>query len=316
MRFASLRPTLDPILPTVEKPGRYVGLERNVVRKDLGRADVTVALAFPDTYEIGLPNQGLQILYEILNERPDAVAERAYAPWTDLEALLRERRLPLFSLETHRPARSFDVLAFNVSAELVYSNLLHCVDLAVFPSRPERRRSASPGGSALDRTRLRTPRRRPSSLLRPLLTARPLPIHQHSAVQPFLDEPHHALIPNAVLHESYEVLLPQRSEKIPHIGVQHPVGTPVGLGPNDLIGCAAERFAGADETYTIEGLMGDGRALQTATSHNLGQNFARVFGIQFQDDFIEWSVSFSEQPYPDPCDVAKELTRQSIVNAK
>ena len=90
---------------------------------------------YPDTYEIGLPNQGLQILYEILNERGDAVAERSYAPWTDLESLLRRHRLPLFSVDTHRPADDFDVIAFNLSAELVYTNVLNCIDLAGVPVR-------------------------------------------------------------------------------------------------------------------------------------------------------------------------------------
>src|SRR5690606_28700671 len=101
-------------------------------------------LVYPDTYEIGLPNQGLQILYEILNERPDAAAERSYAPWTDLEVLLREHQLPLFSLETHRPAGEFDLLAFNLSAELVYTNLLNCVDLAGVPVRSADRTDRHP----------------------------------------------------------------------------------------------------------------------------------------------------------------------------
>ena len=87
-------------------------------------------LLYPDTYEIGLPNQGLQILYEILNERADAVAERAYAPWVDMEAAMRAAGVPLFSLESHLPARAFDVLAFNLSAELVYTNVLNLIDLA------------------------------------------------------------------------------------------------------------------------------------------------------------------------------------------
>ena len=82
-------------------------------------------LIYPDTYEIGLPNQGLQILYEILNERDDAVAERAYAPWVDMEAAMRAADVPLFSLENHLAAGSFDVLAFNLSAELVYTNVLN-----------------------------------------------------------------------------------------------------------------------------------------------------------------------------------------------
>ena len=101
-------------------------------------------LVYPDTYEIGLPNQGLQILYEILNERDDAVAERSYAPWFDLEAELRRADLPLFSVDTHRPAGDFDVLAFNLSAELVYTNVLNCIDLAGVPVRAEQRRPEHP----------------------------------------------------------------------------------------------------------------------------------------------------------------------------
>ncbi|MGH9251689.1 MAG: TIGR03960 family B12-binding radical SAM protein, partial [Acidimicrobiales bacterium] len=99
---------------------------------------------YPDTYEIGLPNQGLQILYEILNERDDAVAERAYAPWGDLEAVMRRERIPLFSVDTHRAAGDFDVLAFNLSAELTYTNLLNCIDLAGIPVRAADRRPEQP----------------------------------------------------------------------------------------------------------------------------------------------------------------------------
>ena len=90
-------------------------------------------LLYPDTYEIGLPNQGLQILYEILNERPDALAERSYAPWVDMEAAMRAAGVPLFSVEQHLPASAFDVLAFNLSAELVYTNLVNMIDLAGLP---------------------------------------------------------------------------------------------------------------------------------------------------------------------------------------
>jgi radical SAM family uncharacterized protein len=92
-------------------------------------------LLYPDTYEIGLPNQGLQILYEILNERPDAVAERSYAPWTDMEDAMRTAEVPLFSVETSRPAGEFDILAFNLSAELTYTNVLNLIDLAGVPVR-------------------------------------------------------------------------------------------------------------------------------------------------------------------------------------
>jgi radical SAM superfamily enzyme YgiQ (UPF0313 family) len=101
-------------------------------------------LVYPDTYEIGLPNQGLQILYEILNERGDAVAERSYAPWRDLEGEMRAARVPFFSVDTHRPASDFDILAFNLSAELVYTNLLNCLDLAGVPVRAEARGDEDP----------------------------------------------------------------------------------------------------------------------------------------------------------------------------
>src|SRR4029077_16578756 len=93
---------------------------------------------------IGLPNQGLQILYEILNERDGSVAERAYAPWTDMESTMRAAGVPLFSVDTHRAASDFDVLAFNLSAELVYTNLLNLVDLAGVPVRNEHRTPSDP----------------------------------------------------------------------------------------------------------------------------------------------------------------------------
>jgi radical SAM superfamily enzyme YgiQ (UPF0313 family) len=110
----------------------------------LADGQVAWLLIYPDTYEVGLPNQGLQILYELLNERVDAIAERAYAPWTDLEAEMRRAAIPLFSVDTHRPAAEFDLLAFNLSAELVYTNLLNCVDLAGVAVRNEHRRPSDP----------------------------------------------------------------------------------------------------------------------------------------------------------------------------
>jgi radical SAM family uncharacterized protein len=126
---------LEPLLAKVQKPARYIGLEDGSVRPEHGAGKVAWLLVYPDTYEIGLPNQGLQILYEILNERPDAVAERTYAPWVDLEVELRARNVPLFSVDTHRAAADFDVIAFNLSAELVYTNVLNCIDLAGVPVR-------------------------------------------------------------------------------------------------------------------------------------------------------------------------------------
>ncbi|HET6835371.1 MAG TPA: TIGR03960 family B12-binding radical SAM protein [Acidimicrobiales bacterium] len=135
---------LEPHLADVEKPARYIGLELGAQRPEHGPGRVSWLLTYPDTYEIGLPNQGLQILYEILNERDDAVAERAYAPWGDLEAVMRRERIPMFSVDTHRAAGDFDVLAFNLSAELTYTNLLNCIDLAGVPVRAAERRPEHP----------------------------------------------------------------------------------------------------------------------------------------------------------------------------
>jgi radical SAM family uncharacterized protein len=131
----SVWPRLEPLLAQVQKPARYIGCEDGAQSPAHDPAKVAWLLAYPDTYEIGLPNQGLQILYEILNERSDAIAERTYAPWTDLEALLRTHDVPLFSVDTHEPASAFDLLAFNLSAELTYTNLLNMVDLAGVPVR-------------------------------------------------------------------------------------------------------------------------------------------------------------------------------------
>ena len=137
--MTSLWPQIEPLLPRVQKPARYIGCEDGATDPQHGTDKVGWLLAYPDTYEVGLPNQGLQILYEILNERSDAVAERTYAPWTDLEAELRRAGLPLFSVDTHRAATDFDVLAFNLSAELVFTNVLNMIDLAGAPVRAAER---------------------------------------------------------------------------------------------------------------------------------------------------------------------------------
>ncbi len=129
----TLWPQIERLLPTVSKPARYIGGEQGAVYPDHGPGKVAWLLLYPDTYEIGLPNQGLQILYEILNGRPDALAERSYAPWVDMEAAMRAAGVPLFSVEQHLPAVAFDVLAFNLSAELVYTNVVNLIDLAGLP---------------------------------------------------------------------------------------------------------------------------------------------------------------------------------------
>jgi radical SAM family uncharacterized protein len=135
----TLWPRLEPLLAKVQKPARYIGAEDGSVVPVHAPGKVAWLLVYPDTYEIGLPNQGLQILYEVLNERDDAVAERSYAPWTDLEAELRRHHLPLFSVDAHHAASDFDIIAFNLSAELVYTNVLNCIDLAGVPVRNEDR---------------------------------------------------------------------------------------------------------------------------------------------------------------------------------
>src|SRR5580698_8909682 len=126
-------PQVERLLLEVSKPARYIGGEQGSQYPEHGPDRVAWLLLYPDTYEIGLPNQGLQILYEILNERPDAVAERAYAPWVDMEAAMRAAGVPLFSVEQHYPAQAFDVLAFNLSTELVYTNVVNLIDLADVP---------------------------------------------------------------------------------------------------------------------------------------------------------------------------------------
>jgi radical SAM family uncharacterized protein len=131
----SLWPKIEPLLLDVQKPARYIGGEQGAVVPAHDVSLVAWLLCYPDTYEIGLPNQGLQILYEILNDRDDALAERCYAPWVDMEAAMRREGIPLFSLENHLPARAFDVLAFNLSAELVFTNVLNLIDLAGIPVR-------------------------------------------------------------------------------------------------------------------------------------------------------------------------------------
>ena len=114
----------DYFLPLVRKPGRYSGNEFNIIKKDWQKADLHVVLCFPDLYEIGMSHQGLQILYQLLNSRADLLAERVYAPDTDLEKLLAESDTPLFALESRRPVADFDMLGITLPYELCYSNIL------------------------------------------------------------------------------------------------------------------------------------------------------------------------------------------------
>ena len=129
----SIRSTLESILPTVQKPSRYVGIERNLRRKDWDSVSLHVALAFPDAYEIGMSHQGSQILYHLVNRRQDAVAERAYAPWPDMAAAMREAGIPLYSLESYHPVADFEVVGITLQSELNYVNVPYLLDLAGIP---------------------------------------------------------------------------------------------------------------------------------------------------------------------------------------
>lgn len=126
-------PPFKDLLPLVNRPSRYLGTEVNSIHKDLSKMDVKVALAFPDVYEVGMSHQGLQILYHILNSFPHIAAERVYAPWADMEELLRSRELPLSSLESALPLNQFDILGFSLQYDLCYTNMLNMMDLAGIP---------------------------------------------------------------------------------------------------------------------------------------------------------------------------------------
>ena len=135
---------LERILLRVEKPGRYVGGEYNSVRKDWSAVAVRVALCFPDLYEIGMPNLGLAIFYDLLNSRPDMLAERVYLPWMDMEAQMQREGIPLYSLESKHPLADFDLLAITVPYEQLYTNVLQVLHLAGLPLRSAERNENMP----------------------------------------------------------------------------------------------------------------------------------------------------------------------------
>ena len=140
----SVYPRLEPLLPLVRKPIQYVGGELNSVTKDWDSAEVRWALMYPDAYEVGVPNQGIQILYEVLNGCDGVLAERTYSVWEDLEQLMREHQVPQFTVDGHRPVRAFDVLGVSFATELGYTNLLTALDLAGIPLSAARRGEEDP----------------------------------------------------------------------------------------------------------------------------------------------------------------------------
>ena len=135
---------LDRILLKVQKPGRYVGGELNSTVKDWDKTKTRVAFVFPDIYDIGVSNVGLKILYDQINSREDALAERAYAPWLDMEVLMRENGIPLYALESNRPLASFNLIGFTLPYETLYTNALNILDLAGIPVRSIERDESHP----------------------------------------------------------------------------------------------------------------------------------------------------------------------------
>jgi len=131
-------------MPFVRKPGRYIGGEVNQIKKDLTTCDLTVAICFPDVYEVAMSNTGIAIIYNILNSYNDIAAERVFSPWTDAEEQLRKENLPLFSLESKADLKSFDVIGFSLTNELCYTNVLNVIDLAGLEIYSDKRKESDP----------------------------------------------------------------------------------------------------------------------------------------------------------------------------
>ena len=144
---------LERILPRVQKPARYVGGEYNAVIKDKGTVDTRIAFCFPDTYEIGMSNLGMRILYGVMNQMDGVWCERVFAPWGDMEEEMRKADMPLFALESGDPITNFDIVAFSVGYEMAFTTILNMLDLAKIPLRSAQRDGLTPlviaGGTAM-----------------------------------------------------------------------------------------------------------------------------------------------------------------------
>ena len=123
----------------MRKPARYIGGEVNSVMKDKEQVDIRFAMCFPDVYEIGMSHLGIQILYDMFNRRDDVWCERVYSPWTDLDKVMREEKIPLFALESQDPVREFDFLGITIQYEMCYTNILQVLDLSGIPLDAEER---------------------------------------------------------------------------------------------------------------------------------------------------------------------------------
>lgn len=135
---------LDNTLLRIQKPGRYVGGELNQVVKEWDSIPIHIALAFPDIYDLGMPNLGLAILYDTVNKRTDSLAERAYSPWVDMETAMRHDQIPLYSLESHQPLAEFEIIGISLPYESLYTNALNLLDLAQIPIKTQERSIVHP----------------------------------------------------------------------------------------------------------------------------------------------------------------------------
>jgi radical SAM family uncharacterized protein len=141
---AELRRQVEMFLPKVLKPSRYLGSEWNAIKKDWDKTDVHMAFAFPDVYEVGMSHLGTKILYSLVNSFPEFLCERVFAPWVDMEDMLRQRKLPLYTLESFQPLQSFDVVGFTLQYEMSFTNILNMLDLAGIPFKTEERGADDP----------------------------------------------------------------------------------------------------------------------------------------------------------------------------
>ncbi|MFC1637713.1 B12-binding domain-containing radical SAM protein, partial [Candidatus Margulisiibacteriota bacterium] len=139
-----MKESIEKILPNVQKPARYIGNELNSIHKDWDKTPFKVVLAYPDTYEIGMSNLGIQILYHILNDQKDVLAERAACPWPDMEKELIDNKIPLFSLESWKPIREFDLMGISLGHELTYTNIITMLKLGNIPLRSRDRTDKDP----------------------------------------------------------------------------------------------------------------------------------------------------------------------------
>ena len=134
----------DDILCKVEKPARYIGGEINEIKKDIESVDIRFAFCFPDVYEVGMSHLGTRILYHTINERQDTYCERVFAPWTDMEELMRKNNIPLYTLETKSALGDFDMLGFTLQYEMSYTNIVNMLDMSGIPVRASERGENDP----------------------------------------------------------------------------------------------------------------------------------------------------------------------------